>query len=63
VGPTDVERYSEIIKGKEVVSRIITQYTEVEKADLIKRSDLKTQAENGLVKLYTIILSCLAETR
>ncbi|KAL3485038.1 hypothetical protein BJX62DRAFT_243369 [Aspergillus germanicus] len=59
----DVERYSAMIEGVEVVSGIIARYAEVEKAQLIGRSNLKTQLENGLVKLYASVLGYLAETK
>ncbi|CEL11527.1 hypothetical protein ASPCAL14629 [Aspergillus calidoustus] len=59
----DVERYSAMIEGVEVVSGIIARYAEVEKAQLVGRSNLKTQLENGLVKLYASVLSYLAEAK
>ncbi|KAJ0421467.1 ankyrin repeat-containing domain protein [Aspergillus carlsbadensis] len=59
----DVERYSAMIEGVEVVSGIIARYAEVEKAQLLGRSNLKTQLENGLVKLYASVLSYLAEAK
>ncbi|OQD71649.1 hypothetical protein PENPOL_c001G07560 [Penicillium polonicum] len=59
----DVERYSAMIEGVEVVSGIIARYAEVEKAQLIGRSNLKTQLENRLVKLYTSVLGYLAEAK
>ncbi|KAL2827291.1 ankyrin repeat-containing domain protein [Aspergillus pseudoustus] len=60
---SDVERYSAMIEGVELVSGIIARYAEVEKAELIGRSNPKTQLENALVKLYGTVLSYLAETR
>ncbi|KAL3458362.1 ankyrin repeat-containing domain protein [Aspergillus heterothallicus] len=60
---SDIERYSAMIEGAEIVSGIIARYAEVEKAELIGRSNLKTQLENGLIKLYATVLSYLAETK
>ncbi|KAL2797362.1 ankyrin repeat-containing domain protein [Aspergillus keveii] len=59
----DVERYSAMIEGVEVVSGIIARYAEVEKAQLMGRSNLKTQLENGLMKLYASVLGYLAEAK
>src|ERR1700742_2908629 len=52
-----------MMEGIEVVAGIITRFSEVEKNDLTGRSNLKTQLENGLIKLYAAVLKYLAEAR
>ncbi|PCH02638.1 Hypothetical protein PENO1_036910 [Penicillium occitanis (nom. inval.)] len=59
----DVERYGSMMEGIEVVAGIIARFSEVEKNDLTGRSNLKTQLENGLIKLYAAVLKYLAEAR
>ncbi|RAO71367.1 uncharacterized protein BHQ10_007379 [Talaromyces amestolkiae] len=59
----DVERYGAMMEGIEVVAGIIARFSEVEKNDLTGRSNLKTQLENGLIKLYAAVLKYLAEAR
>jgi ankyrin repeat protein len=51
------------MEGIEVVASIIVRFSEVEKNDLTGRSNLKTQLENGLIKLYAAVLKYLAEAR
>jgi ankyrin repeat protein len=52
-----------MLEGVEVVAGVVARYTEVEKSDLTGRSNLKTQLENGLIKLYAAALKYLAEAR
>jgi ankyrin repeat protein len=52
-----------MMEGIEVVAGIIARFSEVEKNDLTGRSNLKTQLENGLIKLYAAVLKYLAEAR
>lgn len=59
----DIEKYGTVIEGVETVTSVVAHFSEVEKSDLIGRSNLKTQLKNGLIKLYEAVLKYLSEVQ
>lgn len=62
-GVDEIEKFSSIFEGIEIVSQFIARYEEVEKKQLSGTSVFKSQLTDNLVKLYVAILEFLADAK
>ncbi|CAI7614662.1 unnamed protein product [Penicillium pancosmium] len=63
-GVDEIQNYSSIFEGVEIVSEFIARYGEVEKKQLMgKGSVFKSQLSDKLIKLYVAILEFLADAK
>lgn len=63
-GVDEIQKYSSIFEGVEIISELIARYGEVEKKQLMgKASIFKSQLSDRLTKLYVAILEFLADAK
>ena len=59
----NVQQYTVILEGLEIVAHMITKYRIVESLYLDHGAQLTDQLRSGIVELYTLLLSFLCKAR